>query len=287
MNQEIVLSESCFQYIDETLDRFDFTSSAYLFIQRLQKDILTLDNKRILDNKYEEELFNINNELLFDLWTGMIDNQVLTHQRLKVENDDIEKIKGELVQKTQDHIWIHNGDNEREKEIKLKFGKSTQAVSTQHYLNPRLKDVIIFDGRKLNFKIGDKFPLFKYLRVLLRNAKDVIIQDGYLVMDQNRKNLFRILKLIQEKVPVTINTLSDRSRNFHNKRNDNKKVDELIAEIEYRFPSIILKLVKKQKRELRQRWIRTDVWDIDIGHGLDSYKDGKIVRDTTFAVNLI
>ena len=122
---------------------------------------------------------------------------------------------------------------------------------------------------------------------MLRNAKDVIIQDGYLVMDQNRKNLFRILKLIQEKVPVTINTLSDRSRNFHNNRNDNKKVDELIAEIEYRFPLLIINLVEKQKKELRQRWIKTDVWDIDIGHGLDSYKGGKIARDTTFAMNTI
>ena len=287
MDQEIVLSESTFHFINETLDIINYKTPATKFIQRLQEDTLTLDNKRILDNKYEEELFNINNELLFDLWTGMIDNQVLTHQRLKVENDDIEQIKGELAQKTQDHIWIHNGDNEREKEIKLKFGRFTQAVGVQHYLNPRLKDVIIFDGRKLNFKIGDKFPLFKYLRVMLRNAKDVIIQDGYLVMDQNRKNLFRILKLIQEKVPVTINTLSDRSRNFHNNRNDNKKVDELIAEIEYRFPHLIINLVEKQKKELRQRWIKTDVWDIDIGHGLDSYKGGKIARDTTFAMNTI
>ena len=71
MNQEIVLSESTFHFINETLDRINFLSPAHRFIQRLQEDILTLDNKRILDNKYEEELFNINNELLLELWTGM------------------------------------------------------------------------------------------------------------------------------------------------------------------------------------------------------------------------
>ena len=76
MNQEVVISPEIIEYLGENYKHFDFKSSGALLLQKLQDDFVCLDKERKLDDYIEEKAFEYGDDLIFQLWTEFVFNNL-------------------------------------------------------------------------------------------------------------------------------------------------------------------------------------------------------------------
>lgn len=286
MEQEVVMSAECINYISENYHQFDFKSEGALFLQKLQSDFLCLDNNRKLDDEYEARIIELNDDALFSAWPEIIE-KIEKIIRYDVSNSkSIKQLESKIARKSNDKIWINpNLEKETKTILKKKFGKTIKPISHKNYLNPSTQDIIVHNNVRFELTQGDIFPIMKWLKPCLIGASFVTIQDGYLVKDLPKSNLKKIIQMVPLKTNLKIKTLTDLARCRH--ADDGFSVIQTEQEIKTVFPNREIEFVTTDsKRNLRQRKIETNKWNIDIGHGLDSFKNGRIEAETSFGLKL-
>lgn len=290
MKQEVVMSVDCLNYLNKSYQQFDFNSEGVLFIQNLQNDYLCLDENRRMDEAYENKIYELNDDVLFTLWPNIIEITEQIRFNIPTESHQTEFIEGSIAHMSKDGIWIIP-DLSSDKKLVLEntYGNRISPISQKNYLVPSVQDLIIRDGLRFELKRNDIFPLLKYLRVCLRDATEVTIQDGYLVKDLPRRNLIQIINNIPKNAKLKIKTLSDLARCRHIKNGDDGySVIKTERDINSRFDDRNIDFILiDDKRKLHQRKIIINNWIIDIGRGLDSIQNSIVLAETSFGIKKI
>jgi len=291
MLQEIVLSVDCLNYLSKKYREYDFNSEGHLFMQRVQEDILCFDEKRLLDEKIETRILELNDEVLLRLWTGIID--FINQKRYSISSSikSTEALEGNVCNNSKDGIWVKPGLTiDRKSILKKKYGNNrVNPISEKNYLHPTKKDFLLVDGLNFLLKKNDNFPIAKYIKACAADTENILIQDGYLVRDLPKNNLIKILKNVPSDATVKIRTLTDNARNnFMPVADDGHSVFELEDEIKSKCPQGQIDFETfDRKSQLHDRFIITDKWKISLGRGLDSYKNAKILAEHHFFLNAI
>lgn len=285
MHQEIVIGPSFIDFLDKHYVPFDYNNPGADLLTRVQEDIIFLDEDRVIDNAIEGKILELNDEAIMTLWTAYV--PMLTKKRTPITNikdDSIDVTEAYVSMNTLDRLNIKKEiNNNLIKEIKKAIGKKFSPTSIHDYLNPSLKNIIIFDGRRINLKKGNSFPFFKYLKVCFRNTKHVEIIDGYLVQKIPKENLISIIRRIPHDSKILIKTLSDKARNMHKFGKDKYHVNDVLDEIKTKYPRKNIELKTfSDKKKIHDRAIICDNWQIYMGRGLDFFNLNSIIKYDTY-----
>jgi hypothetical protein len=178
-------------------------------------------------------------------------------------------------------------------------GKSgdIEVAGSKEYLRPSISSRIKAESEYYKLIKGAEFDVKQLLRKYVKGSKTITIADGYIGQPYNYQYLQFLISVIDVESCIVIHALNDNAR--RNSRHDSKypissrtyQDDYLISEkISTLFKTHPKKehqlVIHVKKSELRDRFIETEQYMINIGHALDAVDPitNKVIRHAVISV---
>jgi hypothetical protein len=293
MYQNLAISPIFF----DSLTSMNDSGYSSLLAALLTENILC-DEDKILLQEYDEKLIQIDSSnQITPLKKAIIQTltlngivrfkkipQVFKRDELKFKEFDTEQ---KLLEDDKWKIILsHNVTGELK--MKLKLEGDIEIAGAKEYLKPS-DDSRIRAEELIKKNPGENFDFINWISKYIKDAKKIIIKDGYICTTKAFSDLISILKMLKSNIPVNIITLSDevrlKSRDPKNPKDDGIRVNDKLDEIKALFKSIkLLAQVIDDKKQLAERSIDTDLWHINLGHSFGSVIKGVVERE--FEINV-
>lgn len=259
MYQTIVLSPTIIKFLEENPVR----SEALALLQLIQLDKLVTDTGGVL----EKEFFNLIDhspkaEVLKSLWGEIFftlrfykANVLLAPRQLS----EFDALASEtlLAQATPWQIIVAAMvPKELRSQLFRKYG--IEACDVTGYLKPQAHSQIR-GSEHYHLQPGEQFNFREWLMKYLGDAKKVEIADRYIFKNTIAKNdLEYILKNLKDNTTVLVVTLEG----------EGESTQTNLKQLENDFPNLKIQWKLKNTHDLHDRWVETDKFRIDLGHGL-------------------
>lgn len=293
MYQNLALSPLIFEGLKNLNDR-DYSK---LLCNLLTERILC-DEEKLMLQEYDENLIELDKfgqitplkkTIIQTLaLNGIIkfkkDTQIKKRKEFQYENYESEK---KLLKDEKWRIILSHYVPEVLK-VKFRIESNIEIAGVAEYTTPtdgssiRAEEVI----RK---KPGQKFDFRNWILKYIRDAKEIIIKDGYICTNKAFSDCKFILRNTVREINVTIITLSDearlKSRDPKNPKEDGVRVNEKLNELKnvFSFTNFSTQIIN-DKRLLDERSIDTDLWHINLGHSIGSVERDVVERE--FEINV-
>ena len=187
---------------------------------------------------------------------------------------------------------ILTNDASPEMKMKLEIEKNIELSDAHDYLNPADKSKIR-TYQIINKSPGDEFDFRNWIKKYIKDAKNLIIHDGYAFANNEFGDIKYFLQFLPNNSKIQIITLSDEARNRsrYGDTIDGIIAEEKLQELINMFPQRkIVCEFRDEKKLIQDRHIKTDRFFINTGHALGStYKDiitGKTMCRKQFTITV-
>jgi len=279
------------------------------FFSALETETILYDKNNCILEEYDCVKDKINNSILKQLLEEFIKGIPMGKGK-KIENVDVIKRNEKKLSNLETEMILVKNNTDwniilTDLPTKLKFSITKPEIdyefaSPSNYLKPDDSSQILSDNDKIEKKKGTNYDLVSWLSKFIKSAKQIEIHDGYLQSERALRNLEKIITEISntnKKMPVEITTMSDVARNTHHIKStnafvnldDNKNIDEEIKKLGNKYELVNLFInFKKDKRDISDRKIITDKFQVVLGHSLDAVdNDNYVVKQFDIQVSLI
>ena len=292
MYQTIALSPTVLQ----ELSSMNFDQRTKVLYNLITEEILS-DADSIILNEYLECIDKlagrqkmIMEALLPDLIQRVRRQKDIFVQKRTIDEYSNYETEIKLAENSLWQIIISNKVDKCKKE-KLIHNYNIEISDLKNYLKPsylsRIRSI-----ETIELKPGENFNFRNWIEKYVRDAQTIRIEDGYMCGKYEYEDLYHILSTIDPDIKVEIITFDDNMRNKsrHNNRNDGIKVKEKLEQL-----IDTLKLTKtnylliKNKKDLKDRCIKTDKFIINHGHALGAVNanNNVVIHQCTIGVQTI
>ena len=296
MYQNLALSPLFFEGFKDLTD-LDYS----ILLGDLLTERILCDEEKIMLQEYDEKLIELDEigkitplkRAIIQTLTlnGIVKfkKNILINRRKEFQYKNYESEKKLLI----DDIWrlilSHNISDELK--LKMKLEADIEIVGVKEYSKP-LNDSRIRAEETIKKEQGQKFNFKNWILKYIKDAKEIIIKDGYICTNSAIQDFRFILRNIDKRIPVKIFTLSDearlKSRDPKNPKSDGIEVVIKLKELqsEFSFSNFSYNIIN-DKSSLTERSIDTDLWHINLGHSIGSVKGEDVQRQFEISVQRI
>jgi hypothetical protein len=296
MYQNLALSPLFFEGFKDLTD-LDYS----ILLGNLLTERILCDEEKIMLQEYDEKLIELDEigkitplkKAIIQTLTlnGIIKfkKNTLINRRKEFQYKNYESEKKLLT----DDIWrlilSHNISDELK--LKMKLEADIEIAGVKEYSKP-LNDSRIRAEETIKKEQGQKFNFKNWILKYIKDAKELIIKDGYICTNSAIQDFRFILRNIDKRTPVKIFTLSDvarlKSRDPKNPKSDGIEIVKKLKELqsEFSFSNFSYNIIN-DKSSLTERSIDTDLWHINLGHSIGSVKGEDVQRQFEMSVQRI